>query len=616
MTSQFRTSLVIALLAALFGLVPAQSPDKAQASSDQTQANAARIGSLRGRVTNSDGQPMANVTVNISPIGRAAGRRPGMPGGAVQTITDDEGNFQVDGLLPASYAVSSAAPGYVTLPPEDENSAGIYHPGDSVLLTLVKGGVITGKVMNSAGEPLTGVSVNAIRVGNVDGEADATPAAAGFGRNWRTNDLGLWRIYGLVPGSYIVQAGGRSGGPNQFSEFSEDAPTFYPSSVRDAAVILTVRAGEEVSGIDIRYRGEKGRTVSGRVVARTESGFANFGGIQISLRSAASGAQIATTMQMDRGNSRGFALYGIPDGDYEIVARRSGFNPLESDEVSAPRRVSVRGADVSGLELTLAPLATVSGKVIIEKKPGAPAAACQPQRASFIEEVLLTAQRDEAAREALSPDVPRPAAPAANGEFLLRNLEAGRWRINALLPGESWYVRAISLSKAPASAPVRKTAAATQPSAASVINVARDGFSLRAGEKLKGLTVTLAEGAASLKGKVVTDGAKPAGRIGVYLVPAEKESADDLLRYALAGTRSDGSFQFSHFAPGRYYLLAGTMPEAGSSGSALSLSALDNTRRATLRREAEARGIAIDLSPCQRVTDYQFRTAGAFEIRK
>jgi protocatechuate 3,4-dioxygenase beta subunit len=604
MTSQLRISLLPLLLAALSGLVPAQSSDKAQASPDQTPANAARIGSLRGRVTNSDGQPMANVTVNIFLIGRAAGRRPGMPGGAVQTITDDEGSFQVDGLLPASYVVSSAAPGYVTLPPEDENSAGVYHPGDSVLLTLVKGGVITGRVLNSAGEPLTGVSVKAIRVGNVDGETEATPAAAGFGRNWRTNDLGIYRIYGLVPGSYIVQAGG---GPNRFSEFSEDAPTFYPSSVRDAAVILTVRAGEEVSGIEIRYRGEKGRTVSGRVVARAESGVANFGGIQISLRSAASGAQVATTMQLERGGNRRFALYGIPDGDYEIVARRNGFSPLESDEVSAARRVSVRGADVSGLELTLAPLATVSGKVIIEKIPAATStsAACQPPRASFIEEVLLTAQRNEAMREVAPADVPRPAAPDAKGEFLLRNLEAGRWRINALLPGENWYVRAISLNQVPASSPVRKSTAATQSSAASVVNVARDGFSLRAGEKLKGLTVTLAEGAAGLKGRVVTEGAKITGKIGVYLIPAEKESADDLLRYALTGARSDGSFRFSHLAPGRYYLLAGTAPEAENSSSAFSLPVLDNTRRATLRREAEAKGAAIDLSPCQRVTDYQ-----------
>ena len=114
---------------------------------------------------------------------------------------------------------------------------------------------------------------------------------------------------------------------------------------------------------------------------------------------------VATTMQMNGGPGgggpgrrfnqvpdSGFALYGVPDGEYEISARRNGFG-AESDSVAAPSRISVRGADVGGVQLTLAPLASLSGRVVMERRPGI----CPSPRRAFMEEVLLTPERDEAA---------------------------------------------------------------------------------------------------------------------------------------------------------------------------------------------------------------------------
>jgi hypothetical protein len=72
---------------------------------------------------------------------------------------------------------------------------------------MVKGGVITGKVANVVGEVLTGVSVNAIRVAGVEGEDDDQLVFQGFGRNWRTDDRGIYRIAGLKPGNYVVNVG-------------------------------------------------------------------------------------------------------------------------------------------------------------------------------------------------------------------------------------------------------------------------------------------------------------------------------------------------------------------------------------------------------------------------
>jgi hypothetical protein len=566
---------------------------------------ALKAGSITGRVLGDDGQPLASIPVFAVPIGRAggAGRRQGS-GAPAQTTTDDDGNFEFANLSPASYSISATVPGYIAPPAEEETGAAIYRPGDSASITLVKGGVITGKVINSTGEPLTGVSVNAIRVGNVNGDADEQASfqggPQGFGRAWRTDDRGVYRIYGLPSGSYIVQAGGRiGGGPSSLSPFSEDAPTYYPSSTREAAVPLAVRPGDEAAGIDIRYRGEKGRSVSGKVLAKAGENANDPVPTQISLMLAGTDSAVAATMQMGRGAGSGFALYGIPDGEYEITARRGSFGSADSDFIATPRRVSVRGTDVGGIQLTLAPLALLSGKVILEKKAGAPS--CPSPRKSFVEEILLTAQRDEPATKkdvALSRVAPRrPSAPSALGDFSLRNLEAGRWRLGIQLPDENWYVRAITPDgNAPATA-ARKVAAPQ-------INLARNGITFKSGEKLTNASVTIAEGAAGVKGKVVGEqDAKPASRMRVHLIPAEKEAADDVLRYAQTATNADGSFHLKNIPPGRYLLLA--KPIKSNETSDVRPLAWDQIQRAALRKEAETAAKAIELQPCQKANNYK-----------
>lgn len=603
MSKKLQTSLrLFALLCQLLVCLIVAAAQQPAKPDEEKQPASSKPGSIKGRVIGDDGQPMANIPVAAVSIGRSAARRPGAQ--ALQTNTDDEGNFEFEGLAPASYAISASAPGYITPPTEDENSVGIYRLGEFASVTLVKGGVITGQVTSATGESLTGISVNAIRVAGIDGAADNQPVFQGFGRNWRTDDRGLYRIYGLVSGAYIVQAGGGSGfGPNVLSPFSGDAPTYYPSSPREAAAHVLVRAGEEVAGIDIRYRGDKGRVVSGRVTAKTGDDGNRFGPIQINLNIAGSDAVVATAMQMDRGPmgrgqvnrgaSGGFAFYGVPDGEYEIIARRNGFG-TESDAVSAPRRVSVRGVNVGGIELVLTPLASLSGRVVAEKKP----ASCSQQRASSVEEILLAAERDEAqVREAaptgrLTPR--RAAAPSVTGEFTLRNLEAGRLRVIAQLPDENWRIRAISIESKPSAPSARRTpASATVP-----VNVGRSGVTIKPGEKLSGLTVTIAEDAAVLKGRL----SKTSGRMLAYLIPAEKEAADDVLRYAQTPVSGDGAFNFKHLAPGRYYLLAKPINDGDASSR---LEAWDNVRRAALRKEAEAAGAVIELQPCQRVNDYK-----------
>ena len=69
-------------------------------------------------------------------------------------------------------------------------------------------------------------------------------------------------------------------------------------------------------------------------------------------------------------NANAFAIYGVPDGEYEIIARSVNINIFESFS-SSPRRVTVKGADVTGIELRLSPMASIAGRTCSETTPNA-----------------------------------------------------------------------------------------------------------------------------------------------------------------------------------------------------------------------------------------------------
>jgi hypothetical protein len=135
---------------------------------------------------------------------------------------------------------------------------------------------------------------------------------------------------------------------------------------------------------------------------------------------------------------------------------------------------------------------------------------------------------------------------------------------------------------------------------------------LKAGEKLSGVQVIVAEGAASVKGKLTAapdakGGTKLPARIRVYLLPAEPEAKDDLLRFAEVKAEDDGAFNFANLAPGKYLLTARAIPEAESNDKPPKPVAWNGVERAKLRKEAEAANAAIELKTCQREADFKLR---------
>ena len=533
--------------------------------------------SISGRVVNEAGQPLANASVYVQPIGVSRVNEP--------AITERDGTFKVSGLQPVPYTINVSMPAYVSAAALDpESRAKQYKVGDSVTFVLIKGGVITGTVRTGAGDPVVAVNVRARMLRDDKGK----PMPAFLLRQSPTDDRGVYRIYGLPTGTYIVVAGGNPGyGANTGSAFEADIPTYAPSSTRDTAAEISVRSGEETTNIDIRYRGEPGRTISG--VARRTSVAGDRSGISVSLSTGA-GTPDSNQSYYQQSESSGFVFFGLADGDYSLTAQTQ----VERGEleISETRSIKVRGADVEGIELTTKPMASIAGRVVLEelKTPE-----CNDKERPLFKETFISAwhRQTEAAKKVPQYiwNAGQPASADTQGNVTLRNLAPSQYYFAARFPTKSWYVQSITLSAPGKTTPVDAT---------------RVWTNVNQGEKLSGLTVTLAQGAGTLNGQIaLREGETLPERTVVYLVPAEKERADDILRFYGAAVSRDGKIAINSIAPGRYWVLVQPVIDEAES-PARKLRWPDETEtRAKLRRDAEGAKTEIELKPCQNIVDFK-----------
>jgi hypothetical protein len=551
-------------------------------------------GLITGRVVADDGQPLAGVTIYAQSLHNQYSA-----GGS-----DTEGKFTLKNLARGAYTINAYLAGYYD-PARftKENGARTYYrPGEAVTIKLSKGSVITGRVRDANGEPLIAVRVRAIMLRDAEGRTLNEPGFGAAPVERTTDDRGVYRIYGLPPGVYVVAAGGKGAFDynRRPTAYDDDAPTYYPATTRDGAAEVVLQSGQEASDIDIRYRGEPGHAVSGAI-----EGGAGDGALNVLLTAA--GSPLLEGFRYYSGNeTASFVFDGLADGDYDLVARR--IDQLRDKVVAAATmRVSVHGADVTGVRLTLAPLATIAGRVVLEAAPANTLwrPQCQTKLdANADETIILARPADNTRRDRAQPGGPRIAdtAPDGKGDFTLHGLVPGRFRLDVRPPNADWYVRAVTLIAAPA-------ASAKTPARAANINPLTDELTLSSGTQLDGLTFTLAPGAAALSGHVAaatTGAALP--ELQVYLVPAERERADDPLRYATTRVRNDGKFAFNNLAPGRYHLIARpTTARAPVDDSFVAFPDADT--RAQLRRAAVEPTDALELQPCQRRADYVLRYA-------
>ena len=557
---------LLMLVMALSINVRAQAPQATKSPEERT------TGTISGKVVNESGQPMPGVAVFMRPLGGInAGR---------STFSDGEGNFSVSGLDRALYSAFANAPAYITEPVPPGT---FYRLGDSVRLTLVRGAVVTGTVTNASGEPMSGVYIRATRIRDANGQPTRT---ASFSQE-TSDDRGVYRIYGLQGGIYVISAGGWGWFFANFNPYDSDVPTFSPSATRDTATEFTLRPGEETTA-DIRYRGEQGYTLSGTVKT------SGVNAPTITMRAAGSANLMLSVVQF--GGNRGFMFEGIADGEYKLYAQESLTVPGAHElrlAVSEIKRVTVKGASVSGIELIPVPLGSIRGHVVIEP---AKLPECEGKRPPLIAETLVQLKPHE---KNFDDDEPAYQLSGVNSavsearEFTLLNLRAGRYWFEPRFYSRYWYLQSITIPGPGAKAPK--------------FDAAANWTTLKSGEQMANVTITLASGAASVRGRVSASEGSPAPA-AVYLIPAEPNKGDDVLRFFVTEiSASDGSFTLTNVPPGKYFVLSQRVvdPQIGTLTKLRQPEAV--AARTKLRHTAETQKTEIDLKPCQNLADYQLK---------
>jgi len=157
-------------------------------------------GVIAGTVMSDAGSPVRRARLTLSGGELRGGR---------STISDDQGQFSFIGLPPGRYTLTASKAGYVDI------AYGAKRPGrpgtpiqladaqklDQAAMTLPRGSVVTGIVVDEHGEPSTGTQVRALRFVMQQGERVLRQAGQD-----QTDDRGIYRIYGLQPGDHIVYA--------------------------------------------------------------------------------------------------------------------------------------------------------------------------------------------------------------------------------------------------------------------------------------------------------------------------------------------------------------------------------------------------------------------------
>jgi hypothetical protein len=429
-----------------------------------------------------------------------------------KTTSGADGRFEFTNVSPGQYVATAAAPALV-----DESARSAGRPGrdvsvglgetvEGVDLSLVRGGVVTGRVTDEDGRPVVRQLVTATPVDeHSPGAAIRVPWVDAFA----TDDRGVYRIFGLAPGRYLVSVGGGTG--------ARVSRTYAPG-VRDASAstVVEIALGGEVRNVDIALgQPEQRHAIAGRVVNAATG--APVAGIALAYGPFGSGEGYRLgAMSEETGHYR---IDGLTPGRYVLFAN-PGKGPADwySDTVT----VDVPRNDRSEIEIALVPAATISGTVVVEGSPSA--AGRYPRLGAF------TAQSSP--RAVLQPPPP-----------LIAVEPDGTFRATGLRPGlVKFYVADAEAQEGAAIARVEREGI-EQPA----------GIEIGASEHVAGVRIVLASGVGGVHGRVeIQGGDLPQGTGLVVTLRRVGTDAAVAVRHVPVDPR--GAFSADRLVPGEYEL--------------------------------------------------------------
>jgi hypothetical protein len=533
----FRRSLlsVFTLAVAATGLAQSQSITPAQ-SDEKNAEKQAQLCTVSGRVvTAAEGAPIKSARLVL--VQENAKNRPEIFG----ALTDGEGHFQIKDVPPGRYRFSASRTGFVAQQYQAKGtsqgavlSLGPGQQIDDTLFRLVRAGVVSGRGIDEAGEPLANVWVSALRRPTEEEREDWSKGqkqhqfvkASGA----RTDDRGEYRIFGLKPGDYYLKAsespdldqvGNIDGSDNYFllrQIVTEYAPLYYPGvlQISDAQAI-PLRAGEEVRA-DFEMRRVKTVEVAGRVIG-ADGKPATHAYLLLGVPGV---GDLGGDLEGSTDSKGEFLIKHVSPGSYILTAVQNDENRHEFTR----QKLEVAESDLKSVILSFGRGTDIRGQII-----------SQGSNPAIDRLGLGLESQDE------DESISGAAQAKKDGTFLLADVPDGSYAVDVWDLEKGWFIKAIHYGS---------------------IDVLEKGLQVEHGSSSGTLEVVISSAGAEMEGTVNDQDGKPIVAAQVRMRP-EPETSFNRTRAHTTGTDQNGHFSFSSLAAGKYKVWArspSTFPEA------------------------------------------------------
>ena len=506
--------------------------------------------------------------------------------------TDDQGKFIVPDVPAGTYRVSATRNGYAQ---QQFGQRSFGRPGTTVTVRdgqqvqdiafhLVPAATIAGRVTDAKGEPLPGVTVQALRsTYDATGKRSLQPVG-----NAKTNDLGEYRLYWMNPGRYFVNANAAPQGIEALSAVSSRAAasqapstpeeaqmmaqaqsilgpgknpneetdngyvmTYYPGSPDAArAAAVELQSGAEVRGIDFALTRDRKVRLRGKVVDSTTGRPPQNATVSVSSREssgstldflgALGGALQGNTYDPATG---AFEIKEVSSGGYFLQVMSQSEGPqgaaAGTDAAAALAGISntqtsidVYGSDIENIVVTITPGVTIPGRVRLEGTPATtpnnPAQNDNPYRTFS---VSLSTPSGGLSLMTLLGGGAAAGTPTADGTFSIQRVQPGDYKVAVRGLGPNMYIKEARLDQVDVMAGVK------------------------IGDRVSGqLEVTLSYNAGSVDATITDAALKPVSGVQAVLIPDGQRDRREL--YKTAVTDQNGKVSLRGLAPGDYRLYA------------------------------------------------------------
>jgi protocatechuate 3,4-dioxygenase beta subunit len=482
---------------------------------------------ISGTVQTGDTTASAARRVTLTLTGERSGVR-------LVAVSDDGGQFAFTGLPPDRYSVLAEKGGYLSMRYGSRRAGGSGTPvvvaeGQrvAIAMTMVKGSVLTGTVRDELGQPLPAVTVTALRFAVAPSTGERGPQDASMGSSAAfpsyfpdsfpgtatTDDRGMYRIYGLAPGDYVVSASvrpPRGGSPMTSTDVHQVsvadvqraqlllrasgsgmpvsstprgdrvdtarvdyAPVYHPAAIAAAdATVITLGQSEERFAIDVQVRLVRTTRITG--VALSMDGTPVVGA-QISLMNPTPGETGAIRITRSDGDGA-FVIAGVNPGRYPLRGH------LNAAALFGVVEVEAAGRDVS-TSLILAPASKVSGRFVFDgvSKP--------PDVKTF----GLLAWPWVLGGSSLKRE--------PDGRFTVSELPPGKYRLRVTGSSAGWVLRSTMVNG---------------------VDASDIPFEVKQGENIEGAVITFTDRGAEVSGRFLDATGRPAPEYQLVVFSADR----------------------------------------------------------------------------------------------